>query len=167
MLLASSTNVDPVTNKVTVSNPFLDFKGGLGTTGVIIQTIISDGDHREALAKQNLSTVYSVSVNDRGAPIMSVSATAERPDVANATVAAVVNSISNELKISQDAVKVPAESRVTARLLTVSSAYQLAGNQTRVAAAIGAVGLAAIIRAALLAASLAGSRTTRGGRPRA
>jgi len=102
-------------------------------------------------------------VNERGAPILSVSATAEQPDVVNATVAAVVNSISNELKVNQDAVKVPPESRVTARLLTVSQAYQLAGDKTRVAAAVGAVGIAAIIGAALLAESMAASRTRRRG----
>jgi capsular polysaccharide biosynthesis protein len=160
LLFAPTKTIDPITGQTVIGNPFKDFSPGLNTTGTILQTIVLDGPHHEALSDQNLSTDYDVTVSD-SAPIMSVTANAERPDVADATVAAVVNSINAELQKNQDAAKVSADARVNARLLTVGNAYLLTGDRTRVAAAIAAVGLAAIIGAALVAESVASSMAKR------
>lgn len=160
LLLTPSSVKDPTTGNVIQTNPLLDIRGGLATTGVILQTIVTDTSHHDALIKQNLSADYNVSVNG-GAPIINVSAKAKQPQVADGTVAAVVNQISSELKTNQDALAVANDSRVSARVLTVSKAYELVGQKTRVAAAVGVVGFAAVIGAALLAESLAASRKRR------
>jgi capsular polysaccharide biosynthesis protein len=161
MLIGETQSVDPVTGKVTINNPLVDIQNGLNQTGIILQTVVTDGNHHDALDKQKLSTNFDVNTDERGAPIMHVTATAGQPNIAEATVAAVVNSISAELTNTQNALKVPNDQRVGARLLTVSGAYALTGNKTRVAGAIGAVGVAAIAGAALLAESIASARARR------
>ena len=165
VILLSPTQQIDANGKVILGNPFIDFRAGINVTAAIVQTIVTDGPHHEKLADQNLSTDYDITINS-AAPIMTITARAEQPDVADGTVTAVANFITEELKSNQDAVNAPPETRVSTRLLTNTKAYPLAGERSRVAAAVGAVGFAAIIGAALLAESVVSGRRRRRGRRR-
>jgi hypothetical protein len=133
----------------------------------VFAKLMNNSDHRSQIRAQGgLTTDYEVTVEE-DAPILNVTAKADRPAVAIATVQELLGEIPNVIDNRENLQRVDENDRLlTDQLSTPDRATELNAAKTRALVAFIALGLAAVLSVALLVESWSQSAKTRRDRRR-
>jgi hypothetical protein len=142
-------------------NPFLDLGGSLyATADVAAQVIMSDAVARE-LAEDGAVAAYEVMVGQES-PTLTVIATGASSEEAIRTVDLVTERVQRELAERQHDAGAPAESLITADVISApDEAKALLGSKIRAGAGVVALGSTATVSLGFLAESIAVARRRR------
>ena len=149
ILLSPAVRTIPGEEELELRNPYADLSESLRTTAIALQRVLLDISTLRTLSERGFEAEYEISV-DPDAPILLLSATADEPADATASLNAMADQVAEELETLQVSAGAPLERRITAENLTIASdASERNTDFYRALASIVGLGLATAIVVAL------------------
>ncbi len=160
LLLAPNNAFDP-------GNPYAEANPALNTTATALQRVLGTPVVTEELDNEGLSTDFTISLDEK-APIMTIKATADSPELALSSVEGVQAQIEKQLTLKEDAVGAGPLARIGSdRIVVPNKANKLLDDRNRAIVVMIVLGLLAVCGVALLADSFARRRASRRPKDRA
>jgi hypothetical protein len=145
-------------NSTATGNPYVDSNPGLVVTASALMQSASQPDTRGQQAAAGHSPTYRIDLDEK-APILTITDTAPTPEQAVDSVMGVQDLLQRQLVAREDAAAVPPQFRITIDNLVVpEGASEETGSKLRLAAAVGILGIAAVVAGALVSESWSARR---------
>jgi hypothetical protein len=144
-------------------NPYRGFDSSISVTAEVMSASVTQPSVVKRLVAQGASSSFGATVDQQsGGPVLQITASSDKPAVAKRTVALVTQELRNELANRQRAVGAPSDSWITISDVTAPGApQQMIKGKIRILIALGVLGVAGTVAAALAFDALARARSGR------